>query len=387
MILLLLRAGAVAETDGPAPVAGESAPEAAPVPEVPPPIEPLFVRPFTEVGTGRNDGNPSWSRGGMLISFERSMGDKKELHVLLADGRPVQTLYHLPAAPGGEMKFFFPGVVEDISYNAGYTWSPDDMSFVFMSNAGSGNYDLYHGALGGAAFRRLTEHKEKDGQAEWSPREDAVVFVSGRTGKGDLYLLDLAAQGLTRLTADGRENLYPQWSPDGTRIAYMAGSSENHDIVVLGDLRGPARSRRALTTWVHDDIRPVWSPDGKRIAFYTNYDPSGDRGAWSIVVVNAGGSDPTEGEGLAARIVARDVITDVERGPAWMPDSTRVVYVKNDRHDYHPLYVVDVRDGASRLFQTGTKMNHDVACSIDGTIAFRAQVDQWDQIFIAKMKE
>lgn len=385
-VTLLLCAGiATAQTEAAAPAS--EAGGAAVVPAIPAPLEPLYVRNLTEIGTGRNDGNPSWSRSGMLLSFERSIGDKKELHVLLADGTLVQMLYYLPAAAGGEMKFFFPGVVEDISYNAGYAWSPDDLSFVFMSNAGTGNYDLYRGDLGGESFVRLTQHKEKDGQADWLPRGNSVVFVSGRTGKGDLYLLDLATQGLTRLTSDGKENLYPQWSPDGKRIAFMAGSSENHDIIVMGDLQGPARSRRALATWAYDDIRPVWSPDGTKIAFYTNFDPSGDPHAWSIVVVSADGSDPAEGEGLATRVVARDVITDAERGPAWMPDSDRIVYVKNDRHEYHPLYVASVREGTNRLLQTDTKMNHDVACGPDGTIAFRAQVDQWDQIFIAKMKE
>lgn len=382
MVLLLSAGTALAGVEEP-PVG----PAADTVPAAPAPIEPLFVRPFTEIGTGRNDGNPVFSRGGMLLSFERSIGDKKELHVLLADGRPVQQIYYLPARAGGEMKFFFPGVVEDISYNAGLTWSPDDMSFLFMSNGGTGNYDLYRGDLGGDVFMRLTEHKEKDGQADWAPQKDAVVFVSGRTGKGDLYLLDLLTGGVTRLTADGKENLYPQWSPDGKRVTFMAGSSENHDIIVLGDLQGPVRSRRALTTWVHDDIRPVWSPDGKKIAFYANYDAGGDTRVWSIVVVNADGSDPAEGDGLAARIVAQDVITDVERGPAWMPDSAHIIFVKNDRQDYHPIYVVNVKDKVSRLFRTDTKMNHDVNCSPDGTIAFRAQVDQWDQIFIARMKE
>jgi hypothetical protein len=31
-------------------------------------------------------------------------------------------------------------------------------------------------------------------------------------------------------------------------------------------------------------------------------------------------------------------------------------------------------------------MNHDVAISADGSIAFRAQVNQWDQIFVMKLK-
>ena len=37
--------------------------------------------------------------------------------------------------------------------------------------------------------------------------------------------------------------------------------------------------------------------------------------------------------------------------------------------------------------RTGTKMNHDVTCSRGGLIAFRAQVDQWDQVYVAKLKD
>jgi hypothetical protein len=30
-------------------------------------------------------------------------------------------------------------------------------------------------------------------------------------------------------------------------------------------------------------------------------------------------------------------------------------------------------------------MNHDVVCSKNGLIAFRAQVEQWDNIYIAEL--
>ena len=36
-----------------------------------------------------------------------------------------------------------PGIIEETSYNAGLSWSPDEKRLVFMSNGGSGNYDLY----------------------------------------------------------------------------------------------------------------------------------------------------------------------------------------------------------------------------------------------------
>ncbi len=35
------------------------------------------------------------------------------------------------------------GVYEEVSYNAGITWSPGGDRFIYMSNGGEGNYDLY----------------------------------------------------------------------------------------------------------------------------------------------------------------------------------------------------------------------------------------------------
>ncbi len=349
-------------------------------------IEPLFVRPLVNIEAGRNDSNPQWSPLGTVLAFERSIGEKKEIHIVLRDGTEVQTVYYRLSDNGKESKFFFPGVYEEVSYNAGISWSPGGERFVFMSNGGEGNYDLYLQEIGGAVAARLTEHKEKDGQAHWSPVADTVVFVSGRTGSGDIYLMDLLTRTLTRLTRGGKAYLYPQWSPDGRKIVMMHGSNENHNIVLIADAQRPVESLKRLTTWSYDDLRPVWSPDGKKIAFYSNYTAAGDPKIWSIIVIASDGSDPTEGEGLAGKIVATDVIPDVEAGPAWMPDSARIVYVKNDRLEYNPIYVVDTRQKASAPVKTETRMNHDVSCSTDGTIAYRAQVNQWDQIYVARLK-
>lgn len=349
-------------------------------------IVPRYVRPLTSIESGRNDANPVWTRSGKLIAFERSRGDKKEIVVARADGTLVHTIYYQASEGGKEPRFFFPGVAEEVSYNAGIAWSPTGDRLAFTSNGGVGNYDVYVHELGGKTTR-LTTHKEKDGQADWSPVTDQLVFVSGRTGKGDLYLLDVASRGVTRLTWGTSPFLYPQWSPDGTKLTMLHGNNENHDIHVIDDVRRPAETLRALTTWPHDDLRPVWSPDGRKIAFYSNYNPAGDPKTWAIVVVAADGSDPTEGAGLAAKVVATSVLPDVERGPAWMPDSAAIVYVKDDRSEYNPLYLVDLVRGTNVLVKTETKMNHDVTCSTDGVIAFRAQVDQWDQIFVARLKD
>jgi len=347
-------------------------------------VEPLWVRELTGIEPGHNDSNPVWSPSGGLIAFERSIGDKKEIIIASQLGVIVQKVYLQPA-DDNTMKFFLPGTFEEASYNSGISWSPGGDRFVVMSNGGAGNYDLYLGAIGSNGTKRLTDHTAKDGLAHWSPVDDHLVFVSGRTGYGDVYLMDLTTHALRRLTRGDKEYLYPQWSPDGQKIAMIYGSNENHDIYLIGDVKDPLGTLKPLTTWPYDDLRPVWSPDGTKIAFYTNYNKENDPRVWSLVVIAADGSDPTEGEGLAMKVVAMDIIPDVEQGPAWMPDSNRVVYVKNDRQAYNPIYIVDVDKRENFLLRTGAKMNHDVTCSVDGTIAFRAQVEQWDHIHLARV--
>lgn len=350
-------------------------------------IEPLFVRELTAVESGHNDSNPVWSYSGERIAFERSIGDKKKIIIARADGTIEGKIYYRSAEDKGEMDFFFPGIFEEISYNAGISWSPSGKYFVFMSNGGSGNYDLYLHELAADATVRLTKEERKDGQPHWSAVSDKLVFVSGRTGKADVFLMDIFTRDMKRLTFGDRAYLYPQWSPDGKKIAMIYGSNENHDIYIINDVAHPAETTRAITSWSYDDLRPVWSPDGKKIAFYTNFNSHNDPRVWSIAVVESDGSGPAEGEGLAAKVVAMDVVPDIEKGPAWLPDGGRIIYVKNDRHKYNPIYIVDIDKKTDLQLKTDTKMNHDVTCAANGNIAFRSQVEQWDHIYIAKLSD
>src|SRR6266571_9196240 len=95
-------------------------------------IEPEFVRPLVPIARGRNDSNPVWSPSGDLIAFERSRGDNKEIVIVRSNGDIVQTIHHQSSAVTGQSPFFFPGVVEPMSYNSGISWSQDGKHFVFM---------------------------------------------------------------------------------------------------------------------------------------------------------------------------------------------------------------------------------------------------------------
>ena len=350
-------------------------------------IEPEYVRPLSVFEAGRNDSNPVWAPDGKMIAFERSRGDKREIVITHADGKLLQTIYF--QLSGSEkvskaISFFLPGLMEDPSYNSGVSWASDGKRLVFMSNGGEGNYDIYSQLLGGNT-QRLTVHREKDGLADWSPESNQIVFVSGRSGKGDVYLLEPETKKITQLTWGDKPYLYPRWSPDGKKIAMIYGSTENHDIFVIEDIAKPVESMRALTSWVYDDLRPSWSPDGRKIAFYTNFNAAGEQKKWALAVISADGSDSAAGAKLENHILAYDVVPDIEQGPAWLADGSGIAYVRDDAAEFNPVHIVDIASRKTSLLKTDTKMNHDVACTTNGLIAFRAQMNQWDQIYIAKL--
>lgn len=351
----------------------------------PAPVTPLF--PIT--AKGYNDSSPTWAPTGTHLAFERAEDSKREIVITRPDGRIAKTVYYQPIEDDPGLAALLQGVGKSVSYNAGLTWSPHADRFVFMSNAGEGNYDLYLGSFSVHAVQRLTRDAAKDGQPNWSPLGDKIAFVSGRAGGARLFLLDIATNRATLLSKENRSYLHPRWSPDGRRIAAITGDNENHDIVVFENVvasdRAPAPRERAITTWAHDDLSPSWSPDGRRIAFYTNHNAQNDPKVWALVVVQASDDMPTEGDGLAAQIVARNVIPDITNGPAWLPDSRRIAYVRNDKRDYSPIYIVDIASKKTLRLVTGTNINSDLTVSSAGVLAFRAQVDQWDRIFTVKL--
>lgn len=381
---------------------------------VPGELAPDSVRALlSQGGDGSNDASPVWASSGALLAFERAEESRREIVVVRPDGTPVRTVYYQASEEDDGLGALLPGLGLSVSYNSGLAWAPRGERFVFMSNAGEGNYDLYLGNLQGKTSQRLTDSPQKDGQPDWSPTDNTVAFVSGRDGGAHLYLLDADSRRVASASLGDKAYLYPRWSPDGKRIAAIYGANENHDIVLLeGDLRAllrpkpvvaeaaaktppavpakpapPPVTQRALTTWRHDDLSPSWSPDGKRIAFYTNQNDDNDPKVWAIAVVDASGTTPGAGAELAAQVVARHVIPDVHMGPAWLPDNRRIAYVRNDRQDYSPIYLVDVDSRQQWRLLTGTNINHDLAVSSQGMLAFRAQVDQWDRIFLAKLPD
>ena len=334
----------------------------------------------------QNEWNPRFSPDGRYLSFERRSGSAQALFVVDTEV-PATAAERIssqpPRASASAEEALLGGSRSDDSYNAQISFYPDGRSFVFTGNGGSGVYRLYEGKLGGAASRTLTPQSKDDGHGAVSPDGRSLAYVSARMGVGKLFLRDLTTGAERQLTTGDKVDLYPAWSPDSRFVAYTSGDNDNHDVFVV-DVSAP-QTPRQLTTWKYDDLRPTFSSEGSLVAFYSNYSPSGEEKEWSIVAVPADGSGPSKGAALAKLAVALNVVTDPEVGPAWLPWGRAVVYARNVKAEWNPIYVVDADTHEEVRIETQTRMNHDLTCSRKGFLAFRAQVASWDDIFVAPL--
>ena len=334
----------------------------------------------------QNEANPRFSPDGRYLSFERRNGAAQAIFVVgtEAPGAVERITSQPPRAAASAEEALLGGTRSDDSYNAQISFYPDARSFVFTGNAGSGVYRLYEGKLGGVPSRALTTQSKEDGHPAVSPDGRWLVYVSARAGIGKLFLRDLTSGVERQLTAGDKVDLYPAWSPDSRLVAYTSGDNDNHDVFVI-DASTPQATPRQLTTWKYDDLRPTFSPDGAFVAFYSNYSPSGEDKEWSIVAIPADGSGPSKGAALGKLVVAQNVVTDPEMGPAWLPWGRAVIYARNLKAEWNPIYVVDTETRGEVRIETPTRMNHDLTCSRNGLLAFRAQVASWDDVFVAPL--
>jgi len=353
----------------------------------------IEVKPLNAEELAHNESNLSWSADGAFLGFEVITGANRKIYVKDLVGEFSRELMVLP---GGRQNFL-DGVITPTahSYNAGLRWSRDSTRYAFMSNGGTGDYNIYVGAVG-ARDRAVARSSAKDGYASWSPTTNEMAFVSGRTGNGDIYVIDLSSKELVRLSRSDDFDMFPEWAPDGNAVVFCSGDALNHDIMIArrAGIDGAWSEPMRITNGPQDELRPVISPDGQLIAFYGRGDSmsEGETPLWNIHVIRSD-SGPKARDELAPddlvrvdeseTIVARDVVIDLNTGPAFTPDSRKLVYVKRDPEELNPIYGYDLYAGRTYVFKTGTRMNRDILMSRLGVLSFRAQVGAWDKVFVA----
>ncbi|MEM6645819.1 MAG: winged helix-turn-helix domain-containing protein [Bacteroidota bacterium] len=126
-----------------------------------------------------------------------------------------------------------------------------------------------------------------DCEAQLSPGQDRLVFVSSRSGTMELWVSEADGSEPAQLTDFGGPFVgYPRWSPDGTQIAFSSAPDGPAGVFVMAD-----NGRRALqvspTDW--NTRFSGWTPDGEGVYFSAQ----GEAG-WALWRVSTDGGQPVK---------------------------------------------------------------------------------------------
>jgi len=238
---------------------------------------------------------PAFSPDGKSLAFARMLGVG------------TKDIYLAPVAGGEPRRLTF-----DDTQTLGLTWAPDGREIVFSSNR-SGIFHLWRVPIAGGAPTRVDVYAQNlwhpaispqgnrlawtqpledvniwrvgitnltgqnaapvklitstiyDGNPQYSPDGQRIVFASDRSGSSEIWVCDREGRNPIQLTYMGAPNTgTPRWSPDGQQIAFDCMLKGNREIYLISVNGGKPRQ---LTTVPAEDVCPSWSRDGQWIYF------------------------------------------------------------------------------------------------------------------------
>ena len=270
-----------------------------------------------------------------------------------------------------------------------FSWTPDmemlNPPYVFSSQGmNRKNFDIY------ADGSWITEaNTGNDGQPVFSPDSNYLAYTSQQRESGDIMVIDYTGDMVPKpLTNTPTSTEYlPQWHPKEPKLLFIRSQkSRGQDIMIVDNPKDPKSSTRELTNWDADEIRPHWSPNGEYIAFYSNENSGNDK-VFDLWVIRA--------DGGGAKRLAKDVIVDDHKGPAWSGDSSTIFYVQKDYKRSNPIMWTKINGKKKGLITSETQINSDLNAYHRGDetyLAYRSAglkgsiKKTWQRIFVVRFK-
>jgi TolB protein len=149
---------------------------------------------------------PSWSPDGQKILFERSVvagetyapDGKIDLYTMRPNGRGKHKIARLRSEP---------------NHCLCAAWSPDGTKITYEGAVGAGKPDIYVMNADGTNQIRLTRHRARDENPDWSPDGMEIAFYSERTGNAQIYIMSADGTNQRRITHDPWYDQAVRWQP------------------------------------------------------------------------------------------------------------------------------------------------------------------------------
>jgi Tol biopolymer transport system component/DNA-binding winged helix-turn-helix (wHTH) protein len=229
------------------------------------------------------------------------------------------------------------------------SFSPDGRMLVFSSEGELGaNRDLYLKRGEDDQPVRLTDHRDNDGQACWSPDGRQIAFIrrdeTTTPAKARLIVLDSLERrdGKPQEREVAEVNGGLDWSPDG-RYFVISDTVEGNNGSGLSLLAIDGSEKIVITTpprgEVVRDTNPRFSPDGKKVAFLRNHD-----GVTALTDLFLAELDKKGGAAPRQLTFDRRRIGDLQ----WMPDGQSII-IASDRDNQRRLWQVPITPGPPRI--------------------------------------
>ena len=224
--------------------------------------------------------------------------------------------------------------------------SPDGTRFVMRVSRRTQD-DIAVLSLDGTQWRDLTNDKFFDRYPRWSPDGKRIAFTSDRSGRYEIWVLDADATNLRQLTFDSPgDTTFPLWSPDGTQILFRRSL-----VSTILDVNKP---------WAEQHLRQLpLPPDNQRFLAW-DWSPDGKR------LIGSLSGPPTVVGSFSFETNGYEKLTEFGGAAMWLPDSTRFIFILNDK-----LYLGDIKTKRVReLLSSGENDIRSVDISPDGELLY-----------------
>lgn len=200
-----------------------------------------------------NNNFPDWDANNEWVAFVSDKDGNEEIYLMKRDGSGVKRL------------------TNDAERDIHPYFSPDGKYLLFNSTRGNGSLDIYRITLADNKTERLTDTKENETCARYSPDMKKMVFLQNDDASDDIVVMDVATGIKTNITNDpGVRDGWPMFSSDGNWIYYSSMQDGPFNIFkVKTDGKDKKRLTKAFRG--EEDARVYVAVDGKTFIYNKKY--------------------------------------------------------------------------------------------------------------------